>query len=104
MFPEGTINHSAPVMGRFKNGPFRLAIEKQVPIVPITFLNIWKLLPDDFKTNVGHPGIARIVFHAPVEAREVATREELIARVRAAIASALPEEDAHRRDVEGAED
>ena len=69
LFPEGTINHSAPVMGRYKNGPFRLAIDKQVPIVPITFLNNWRLLPDNFTKRVGHPGIARIVFHPPVETK-----------------------------------
>ena len=31
LFPEGTIHHNGPVIGRFKNGPFRLAIEKQIP-------------------------------------------------------------------------
>lgn len=66
LFPEGTIHHTGPVMGRFKNGPFRLAIEKQVPIVPVTFLNNWVLLPDDYYRRVGHPGIARIIIHEPV--------------------------------------
>lgn len=66
LFPEGTIHHTGPVMGRFKNGPFRLAIEKQVPIVPVTFLNNWILLPDDFYKNVGHPGIARVIIHEPI--------------------------------------
>lgn len=66
LFPEGTIHHNGPVMGRFKNGPFRLAIEKQVPIVPVTFLNNWVLLPDDYYRRVGHPGIARVIIHEPV--------------------------------------
>jgi 1-acyl-sn-glycerol-3-phosphate acyltransferase len=69
LFPEGTIHKGAPVMGRFKNGPFRLAIEKQVPIVPITFLNNWNLLPDTYRGQVGHPGIARIIFHEPIETK-----------------------------------
>jgi 1-acyl-sn-glycerol-3-phosphate acyltransferase len=69
MFPEGTINHTAPVMGRFKNGPFRLAIEKQVPIVPITFLNNWDILPDNYHERIGHPGVARIFFHEPIETK-----------------------------------
>ena len=76
MFPEGTINHSAPVMGRFKNGPFRLAIDKQVPIVPITFMNNWDLLPDDYGRRVGHPGIARVIFHEPIETKGM-TEEDL---------------------------
>lgn len=66
LFPEGTISNSAPVLARFKNGPFKLAIEKQVPIVPITFLNNWKLLPDDLSNGPGHPGKAKVVVHAAI--------------------------------------
>jgi 1-acyl-sn-glycerol-3-phosphate acyltransferase len=66
LFPEGTIHHNGPVMGRFKNGPFRLAIEKQVPIVPVTFLNNWLLLPDDYQNRIGHPGIAKVIIHDPI--------------------------------------
>ena len=69
LFPEGTIHHNGPVMGRFKNGPFRLAIEKQIPIVPVTFLNNWKILPDDFYQRIGRPGIARIILHKPIETK-----------------------------------
>ena len=35
IFPEATIPASAPRLGRLKNGAFKLAIEKQVPIVPV---------------------------------------------------------------------
>jgi 1-acyl-sn-glycerol-3-phosphate acyltransferase len=66
LFPEGTIHHNGPVMGRFKNGPFRLAVLKQVPIVPITFLDNWRLLPDNYKSSAGHPGIARVIIHDPI--------------------------------------
>ena len=69
LFPEGTIHHNGPVMGRFKNGPFRLAIEKQVPIVPITFLNNWILLPDDFHHRIGRPGIADVIIHEPISTK-----------------------------------
>ncbi len=67
LFPEGTIHHNGPIVGRFKNGPFKLAIEKQIPIVPITFLTNWKLFPDSTKFRMGHPGIARIIMHDPIE-------------------------------------
>jgi 1-acyl-sn-glycerol-3-phosphate acyltransferase len=66
LFPEGTIHEGCPLMGRFKNGPFKLAIEKQVPIVPITFLNNWLLLPDNIHEQVGHPGIAKVIIHPPI--------------------------------------
>ncbi len=66
LFPEGTIHKNCPVLARFKNGPFRLAIEKQVPIVPVTFLDNWKILPDDYEKRVGHPGIAKVIIHDPI--------------------------------------
>lgn len=75
LFPEGTIHHNGPCMGRFKNGPFRLAIEKQVPIVPVTFLNNWRLVPDDFYRRVGHPGIAKIVVHEPIETKGMTEKD-----------------------------
>ena len=64
MFPEGTIPHTAPRMKLFKDGAFKLAIEKQVPIVPITFLDHWKLFgePGEFLSR-GHPGSACTVVH-----------------------------------------
>lgn len=47
IFPEGTIWKEAPKMKSFKNGAFKLAIENKVPIVPITFYNNFKILPDE---------------------------------------------------------
>jgi 1-acyl-sn-glycerol-3-phosphate acyltransferase len=66
LFPEGGISSSGKLLN-FKNGAFRLAIEKQVPIVPITYLNNWKLLQNGgfFKSH-GRPGISRVIVHEPV--------------------------------------
>lgn len=66
LFPEGTISSFGKLRG-FKNGAFKLAIEKQVPIVPVIFLNNWKLLQNGgyFKAY-GRPGISRIVIHQPI--------------------------------------
>ncbi len=75
LFPEGTIHHNGPRMGRFKNGPFRLAIEKQIPIVPVTFLNNWRLVPDDYYRRVGHPGLARVIVHAPIETKGLTEKD-----------------------------
>ena len=48
IFPEGGIvSKNPPALAPFKDGPFRMAIEKQVPIVPITFPYNWIVLPDD---------------------------------------------------------
>lgn len=67
MFPEGTIPDNAPILGRFKVGAFKLAIEKQVPIVPITMLTNYKILEMKglFNGKAG-PGIARVIIHEPI--------------------------------------
>jgi 1-acyl-sn-glycerol-3-phosphate acyltransferase len=44
IFPEGTRSKNAPRMRPFKAGPFKLAIDNQVPIVPIVFLDNYKRL------------------------------------------------------------
>ncbi len=61
IYPEGTISDKGKLRP-FKNGAFKLAIEKQVPIVPVVNLNNWWLLENGgfFKSN-GRPGIAHIV-------------------------------------------
>lgn len=46
-----------------------LAIEKQVPIVPVTFMNNWVLLPDDFQHRVGQPGLARVIVHPHIDTK-----------------------------------
>ena len=70
MFPEGTIPCNVPTLLPFKNGPFKLAIEKQVPIVPVTFINNYKLFPElDQKGHDGGPGIAYAVIHAPIDTK-----------------------------------
>jgi 1-acyl-sn-glycerol-3-phosphate acyltransferase len=66
IFPEGGISSSGKLLN-FKNGAFRLAIDKQIPIVPITYLNNWKILQNGgfLKAN-GNPGISRVIVHAPI--------------------------------------
>lgn len=66
LFPEGTISSKGTLRG-FKNGAFKLAIEKQVPVVPITYLNNWKMLQNGgFLKSYGRCGISRIVVHKPI--------------------------------------
>lgn len=64
IFPEATIPNDAPKLSNFKNGAFKLAIEKQVPIVPVTYTNNWKLLQGSvlLKGKAG-PGIAKAIIH-----------------------------------------
>ncbi len=67
IFPEGTIHETAPKLNRFKNGPFKLAIENQVPIVPITFKNNWVILPNGRKAKKGgKPTRMEVIIHKPI--------------------------------------
>ncbi|MBF90866.1 MAG: 1-acyl-sn-glycerol-3-phosphate acyltransferase [Flavobacteriales bacterium] len=61
IYPEGGIPKEDIRLFRFKNGPFRLALEEQVSIIPITFADNKRLFPMDYLR--GKPGIARITIH-----------------------------------------
>jgi len=50
IFPEGSIHQKIqPGVADFKDGAFKLAIQRQVPIVPVTICFNWYILPDDGK-------------------------------------------------------
>jgi 1-acyl-sn-glycerol-3-phosphate acyltransferase len=68
IFPEGTIPDSVPKLGRFKNGPFKLAIDNQVPLVPVCYISNWKILPDNRKgtRSGGRPGLSKIKILDPI--------------------------------------
>ena len=87
MFPEGTISSSGQLKV-FKNGAFKMAIEKQLPIVPITFKNNWQLLQNGgfFKAKCS-PGFSRVVIHAPISTRGL--DESHIAEIRHACREAI---------------
>jgi len=77
IFPEGTISNEGKLKS-FKNGAFKLAIDKQVPIVPITFISNWKLLQNGgFFKSLGRPGLAKIVIHEPISTKGM-TDENLV--------------------------
>lgn len=72
IFPEGTIpDHYPPEMISFKNGPFRLAIEHKIPIIPVTSLNTWQILWDDGLKYGSKPGVCNIFVHKPIETADL---------------------------------
>ncbi len=78
IYPEGTISNEGELRP-FKNGAFKLAIEKQVPIIPVVNLNNWKLLQNGgFFKSFGRPGIARIIVFDPIPTKGL-TEENLVA-------------------------
>jgi 1-acyl-sn-glycerol-3-phosphate acyltransferase len=70
IFPEGTIpRENNPSMIEFKDGPFRIAIEKQVPLVPVTIPYNWYILPDNGSKSFISWHLMKIVFHKPIETK-----------------------------------
>lgn len=73
IFPEGGIpDHERPKMLPFKDGAFRLAKETNTPILPITFVNNYKLFtdPTDILGSC-RPGFSKIVFHPIIDTEEI---------------------------------
>ena len=66
IFPEGGIvSANPPILQKFKDGAFTLAIDKQIPIIPVTLSYNHLILPDsgnllmDFKKG-------KLVIHPPI--------------------------------------
>jgi 1-acyl-sn-glycerol-3-phosphate acyltransferase len=77
----------------FKKGPFYLAMECGVPVVPVTITGTHYLMPKGrFAIK---PGTATVIFHPAIEPEEFVRRDCLMEKVRAAIESGLPQEFRH---------
>jgi 1-acyl-sn-glycerol-3-phosphate acyltransferase len=74
----------------FKKGPFYLAEECKVAVVPITISGTEEVMP---KARFAiSPGTVTVQFHDPIEPKDFGERDSLMAKVRAAINSGLPAE------------
>lgn len=62
IFPEGGVPDESVTLDRFKMGAFRLALDHQLPLVPISFLDNKKRLSYTFFS--GSPGKMRAVGHS----------------------------------------
>jgi putative phosphoserine phosphatase/1-acylglycerol-3-phosphate O-acyltransferase len=65
--PEGT-RSPTPVLGPFRTGAFRVAVNTGVPIVPVVLRNTWDLMPGTAKTI--RPGTVDVAVLPPVETRD----------------------------------
>jgi len=74
----------------FKKGPFYLAAECGVPVVPVTIVGSHDLMPKArFQIS---PGTVKVIFHDPIPPAEFGDRECLMERVRCTINRGLPGE------------
>lgn len=84
-FIEGTRSPDGRLLP-FKKGPFYLAMESGAPVVPVTIRGTERLMRKG-SLRV-HSGTVSVIFHAPLDPKNYATREELMEAVRASILSA----------------
>jgi 1-acyl-sn-glycerol-3-phosphate acyltransferase len=74
----------------FKKGPFYLAMECGIPVVPMTIVGTHYAMP---KTRFAiKPGLVKVIFHPPIEPKDFGDRDRLMEKVRAVIESGLPEQ------------
>ena len=72
----------------FKKGPFYLATECAVPVVPVTIVGTHEVMP---KTRFRiQPGKVTVIFHAPIEPKDFGRRDSLMERVWRVINAGLP--------------
>jgi 1-acyl-sn-glycerol-3-phosphate acyltransferase len=74
----------------FKKGPFYLAVEAGVPVVPMTIVGTHEIMPKA-RFSITR-GTATVIFHDPIEPKDFGDRDCLMQKVRAVIDSGLPEE------------
>lgn len=90
IFPEGGVpDDESILLDTFKDGAFRLAIEHEIPIVPITFADNKKRFSYTFLS--GSPGIMRVKMHSHVATlgKTGADRKEIREEVREIIYNQL---------------
>ncbi|MBD0372509.1 MAG: 1-acyl-sn-glycerol-3-phosphate acyltransferase [Pyrinomonadaceae bacterium] len=86
VFPEGTRSRDG-LLHRFKKGGFKLALQAQVPIIPITIIGTRRILPPD--SIIFRPGPIDMYVDEPIETAGLTDDEieALMLRVRAAMAT-----------------
>jgi 1-acyl-sn-glycerol-3-phosphate acyltransferase len=67
IFPEGGVPEEDILLDTFKDGAFRLAINHQIPVVPMTFLDNKKRFSYVFFS--GGPGKMRVIIHPFIETK-----------------------------------
>ena len=82
IFPEGTVPGIEVELAPFKHGAFTMAIEHQVPIVPMTFLDNKKRFPWScgglIGGSKGSPGKLRVKIHEPIDTTGMVKEDRVV--------------------------
>lgn len=81
----------------FKKGPFYLAMECGVPVIPVTIVGTHYAMPKGRFAIRSHR--VKVIFHPPIEPKDFGTRDQLMDKVRSIIEGGLPEEYRHEADL-----
>jgi 1-acyl-sn-glycerol-3-phosphate acyltransferase len=74
IFPEGTMNRTGKVLNEFYDGAFRIAIETETPILPMSLINSGNLMkPGKLLVK---PGTITVEFAEPIETKGL-TKEDI---------------------------
>lgn len=73
IFPEGGIKtEKVPTMAPFKNGAFAMALEKQIPILPVSLLGAYKIMKGSFYIRWSP---CEIICHKPISTDGFTTKD-----------------------------
>ena len=73
IYPEGGIPHPSHLLGPFKAGAFKLAIENQLPILPISFPDNKRHFAEFW--DGGFPGKLRATVHNPITTKGLTEKD-----------------------------
>lgn len=88
IFPEGTRSKSGKMLP-FKRGAFKMAVDLNLPILPVTIIGTNKILPA--KTMNLMPGKVKLIVHPPIDITNYgdSTLKDLMQRTKVAIESGM---------------
>lgn len=82
IFPEGGVpDDEAVILDEFKDGAFRLAIDHQIPILPLTFLDNKKRFSYTFFS--GSPGLMRAFVHKEIPTKHLTQEHKKVLKMKA---------------------
>ncbi|MGM0563285.1 MAG: lysophospholipid acyltransferase family protein [Pseudomonadota bacterium] len=92
-FPEGTRHGGGNDLKPFKKGAFRMAIDLQLPLLPVTLVGADRVMPAGSLDLM--PGRIRMIFHEPIDTRGMSPEdvESLMAEARHRIAAPLGQQE-----------